>query len=208
MTTGCFAATVNRMSNLGLQPTATDRPTPGSVRRARTRHVTVAALITALLAAAAWISIPIGAVPVTLQVFVVALAILLLRPATAGAALGAYLTLGLLGVPVFSGGLGGPGVVAGPTGGYLLGFLLAAVAGSAARIALERRLPGPVADGSALALGVAIIYLAGWAWLRVVIGLGGTQAFAAGVAPFLAADAIKAFVAAGIARAVRRAGVL
>ncbi|MHB9004283.1 MAG: biotin transporter BioY [Coriobacteriia bacterium] len=199
------------MSNQGLQPTVADHPTQasrGSLRHARTAHVTVAALITALLAAAAWISIPIGTVPVTLQVFVVALAILLLRPETAGAALGAYLVLGTVGVPVFSGGLGGPGVLAGPTGGYLIGFLLAAVAGSAARLALERRLPRGLADGSALAIGIAVIYLVGWGWLRAVTGLGGGAAFAAGVAPFLAADAVKAFVALGMARAVRRSGVI
>lgn len=199
------------MSRQGLQPPVanhTAQAVRGSRLHARTRHVTVAALITALLAAAAWISVPIGAVPVTLQVFVVALAILLLRPATAAAALGAYLVLGTVGVPVFSGGLGGPGVVAGPTGGYLIGFLAAAVAGSAARLALERRRPGALADGSALALGIALIYLIGWGWLRAVTGLSGGAAFAAGVAPFLVADAVKVFVAMGIARAIRRAGVL
>ena len=196
----------------GLQQTTTD-PSSAACARAsagytRTRHVTVAALVTALLGASAWISIPIGAVPVTLQVFVVLLAVLLLRPATAGASVGVYLLLGAIGVPVFSGGLGGPGVIAGPTGGYLLGFLCAAVAGSALRAALERRVPRNLAELPAVALGILVIYLLGWSWLRIATGMDAGAAFASGVAPFLVADAVKAVVALGIARVVRRAGVV
>ncbi|MDZ4063077.1 MAG: biotin transporter BioY, partial [Coriobacteriia bacterium] len=92
----------------------------------RTHTIAVAALLAALLAASAWITIPIGAVPVTLQVFVVLLAGLVLSPGSAAAAVGVYLLLGTAGVPVFSGGTGGFGVLLGPTGGYLVGFFFAA----------------------------------------------------------------------------------
>lgn len=174
----------------------------------RTRQLTVAALVTGLLAASAWLSIPIGAVPVTLQVFVVLLAMLLLRPLTAGAALSAYLIMGALGIPVFSGGLGGFGVLAGPTGGYLVGFLLAALLGALLREVLERRGARIAADVSAVVLSIAVIYIVGWTWLRIATGLDAGAAFAAGVAPFVVADAIKGAVAIGIAKAVRRSGAI
>lgn len=177
-------------------------------RQSRTRQLTLAALITAMLSASAWIAIPAGAVPVTLQVFVVLLAALLLRPATATAALAAYLLLGAVGIPVFSGGQGGIGVLAGPTGGYLVGFMLAASFGSATRIALERRGAQIAADVCAVILGIALIYLVGWAWLATVTGMSAGAALAAGVAPFVVADAIKGVVAFGIAKAVRRSGVI
>lgn len=179
-----------------------------SSRHSRTRELTLAALITAMLSASAWIAIPAGAVPVTLQVFVVLLAVLLLRPATATAALAAYLLLGTVGIPVFSGGQGGIGVLAGPTGGYLVGFLLAAAIGSATRIALECRGSQIVADACAVTLGIALIYVVGWAWLATVTGMSAGAAFAAGVAPFVVTDAIKGVVAFGIGKAVRRSGVM
>jgi biotin transport system substrate-specific component len=171
----------------------------------RTREAVTSALLAALLAASAWIAIPLGSVPVTLQVFVVLLAGLLLTPRGAFAAVGVYLLLGAAGLPVFAGGLGGPGVLAGPTGGYLLGFLLAAPL-----VAWSRRWRGApsriAADGLALAAGIAAIYLVGWVQLAAVTGMGAIAAFAVGVAPFLAVDALKGVAALGVARALERAG--
>ncbi|MCL2503820.1 MAG: biotin transporter BioY [Coriobacteriia bacterium] len=97
-----------------------------------------AALIVALLAASAHITIPLGVVPVTLQVFVVVLATLLLVPEWAAAAVALYLAMGALGLPVFSAGQGGLGVIAGPTGGYLVGFLVGIPAGAYMRAVLEK----------------------------------------------------------------------
>lgn len=166
-----------------------------------------AALLAALLAASAWISIPVGAVPVTLQVFIVLLAGLLLPPRAAGAAVGVYLLLGAAGLPVFAGGLGGTGILAGPTGGYLWGFALAATA--VAWLRRRHLLAGhrTAADTLALAVGITIIYLAGWLQLAAVTGMGVWLAFAVGVAPFLLIDAAKAVVALAVARALARAGV-
>jgi biotin transport system substrate-specific component len=166
-----------------------------------------AALLAALLAASAWISIPVGTVPVTLQVFIVLLAGLLLVPRAAFAAVGVYLLMGAAGLPVFAGGLGGMGVLAGPTGGYLWGFALAATA--VAWLKRRRLVEGRrnAADATALAAGIVIIYLAGWLQLAVVTGMGVWPAFAVGVAPFVLIDAVKAAVALGVARALARAGV-
>lgn len=191
-------------------PEPATAPRAPSVPRqpSRTRDTVTSALLAALLAASAWISIPVGAVPVTLQVFIVLLAGLLLGPRSALAAIGVYLLLGAAGIPVFAGGLGGFGVLAGPTGGYLAGFLVAAPT-----IALVRRTRlfasrGVAGDVVALAIGVVIIYVLGWAQLAIVTGMGAGAAFLAGVAPFIGIDALKAVAALGVARALKRAGLV
>ena len=194
-------------------PSPTPSPTPGSppattrrVPAQRTRDLTAAALVTALLAASAWISIPLGPVPITLQVFVVVLASLLLRPGWAAAALGVYLAMGAAGLPVFSNGTGGLGVLAGPTGGYLIGFFVAAPLGALFRLALQARgVAQSMADAVAVVIGIAVIYLLGWMQLSLVTNMAPVAAFIAGVAPFLVPDAIKGAVAITVAIAVRRA---
>lgn len=175
-------------------------------RLQRTRQLVAAALVTAVMVATGWISIPFGAVPVTLQVFGVVLAALLLTPGWAAASLGVYLLLGAAGVPVFASGHAGLGVVLGPTGGYLGGFVLGAFLGSLLRTRLARRgNPDVVADVAAAIAVIAAVYALGWAQLALVLHLSAVQAFVVGVAPFLAPDAIKAAVAIVIATAVRRA---
>ncbi len=175
----------------------------------RTRELVTAALLAALLAASAWIAVPLGGgVPLTFQTFIVVLAGLVLSPRAAGAAIGVYLLLGAAGVPVFAGVRGGLGVLAGPTGGYLWGFLAAAVIIAVLRRVFGRRTSLPLAEVLACGWGVLAIYALGWAQLGLVTGMGPAEAFVAGVAPFIAIDAIKAAVALGVARALRRAGVV
>lgn len=178
----------------------------GPSRASRTREAVTAALLAALLAASAWIAIPVGSVPLTLQVLIVLLAGLLLPPRGALLAVGVYLLLGVAGLPVFSGGLGGLGVLGGPTGGYLLGFLPAAVGVSWLRRVSADVLHPVLVDALALAAGLAIIYLAGWAQLAAVTGMGPRAAFLVGVVPFIAADVLKALAALLVARALTRAG--
>lgn len=172
----------------------------------RTRNLVTAALIVSLLAVSAWVTIPMGTVPVTLQVFVVVLAALLLSPGWAAASLGAYVFMGAAGLPVFSHGTGGLGVMVGPTGGYILGFLLAAPLGAALRQMLQgRHFSTLVCDVSAAVTCIVCIYLLGWMQLAVVTRMGIVPALLVGVVPFLIADAIKAAVAISVATAVRRA---
>jgi biotin transport system substrate-specific component len=148
----------------------------------------------------------LGPVPFTLQMFVVALIAMLLPPATAGLAVGTYLVAGAVGLPVFSGLTGGLGVLLGPTGGYLAGFLVGAVAGSFARgRAVAAGAGGLVSDGLAALLAVAFTYALGAAQLALVAHLEAGAAIAAGVAPFVILDAAKAATAVGVASAVRRA---
>lgn len=172
------------------------------------RDVTTIALFAAVISASALVSIPIGAVPITLQVFAVLLAGLLLRPIAAFAAVGVYLLLGAAGVPVFAGFASGFLVLAGPTGGYLFGFLAAALAVALLVKMLSGRVAPIIAESIACAVGVAVIYVLGWAQLMFVAGLSPAEAFIGGVAPFIALDAAKAAVAVGIAASIRRTGLV
>lgn len=170
------------------------------------RRVTTTALLAALLAASAAVSLPIGSVPVTLQVLVVVLIALVVPRNWAVLAVATYLLVGAIGLPVFSGMRGGLAVLTGPTGGYLAGFLVAAPAGAWVRALLARGpVPGTVADCLAALVVVVAVYALGWLQLMAVTGMDPIAALAAGVAPFLLPDGIKAAVAVLVAPAVRRA---
>ena len=151
----------------------------------RTALLAGTATFIALIAAGAWAAVPVGPVPVTLQTFFLLLAApVLKRRAVVPAAL--YLLLGAANLPVFHSGLSGIGVLLGPTGGFLVGFVpAAAVAG----LAYERRSRALRAAG--LAAGTLVIYACGVAWLLLSAGLALPAAVLAGVLPFLPGDALK-----------------
>ena len=110
----------------------------GSMGASRTRSIAFVALTIALLGVSAWVSIPIGPVMLTLQMFAVMFAIMVLTPKQCMASIAGYLALGAIGLPMFSGMRGGIGMLMGPTGGYLWGFLLAAVVALLVREGLRR----------------------------------------------------------------------
>lgn len=156
--------------------------------------VTGFALLTGF--AAQW-EIPLGftPVPVTGQTFAVLLAGGTLGMRAGGASQLLYLALGAFGLPFFAGGSSGWEVLRGPTIGYLIGFVIAAVVvGRLAEAKADRKVRTSI---PAFALGSAVIYLCGMVGLVVVAGMSVGAAFTAGVVPFLVGDAIKA-VAAGV----------
>jgi biotin transport system substrate-specific component len=165
------------------------------------RMTVYASLMAALIAAGAFIAIPLGPVPIVLQNFFVLLAGLLLGRKWGLAAVSVYLLAGAVGLPVFAGGTGGIGRFAGPTGGYLLGYLPAVyVAG----LISERGRGRPVFDILAMAAGALIVYAIGVPWLKAVTGLSPAKALAAGMNPlFLAGDALKIAAAVPVARLLR-----
>ncbi|WP_242394608.1 biotin transporter BioY [Anaeromyxobacter oryzisoli] len=156
------------------------------------------ALLGACIAIGAWLQLPIGPVPFTLQPIFVFLAGYLLGPLGGPAAVLLYVAAGVLGLPVFAGGASGIGVLFGPTGGYLVGFVLGAgVTGLAARPGRPLGWPGGIAAGAA---ALAVAYAAGALQLRAVLGLSWRAALVLGVLPFVLQDAVKVALAIAAAR--------
>jgi biotin transport system substrate-specific component len=151
----------------------------------RTRLLAETATFIALIAAGAWAAIPVGPVPVTLQTFFLLLAAPVMgRRAVVPATL--YLLLGAANLPVFHSGLSGIGVLLGPSGGFLAGFVPAALL---AGLCYETR-SRPVRIGG-LVGATAVVYACGVAWLIASAGLSLPAAFLAGVLPFLPGDLLK-----------------
>lgn len=144
---------------------------------------------------------PLSPVPFTAQVFFVLMSGAVLGSRWGGASQMIYVLLGVVGVPWFAGGASGFEYVAGATGGYLVGFVMAAalVGAFVDRDPRNRTIVGLV---PVMILGVLVIYAVGATWLAVVLGLDPWQAIVLGVAPFLLLDLVKAVMAAGAARLV------
>jgi biotin transport system substrate-specific component len=148
-------------------------------------------------------------VPVSLQVFVVLLAGLTLGSRLGALSQIAYLVMGLSGLPVFAGIVAGPAILAGPTAGYLIGFIASAytVGLISERMANKTRF-GYFISGLA---GIVVIHLFGLIWLASWVGItdGKTwitslkSAWLMGTAPFVLIDVIKAIIASGIVSGVK-----
>jgi biotin transport system substrate-specific component len=175
------------------------------------QSVALVAVFTALLVAAAVVpGIPLGGfgVPVTLQTLAVMLTGLVLGPLRGGLAVLLYLLLGFVGLPVFSRGQSGLQVLSGPTAGYLVSFLVAAVVvGAAARLVVRRTgrsLRVPLLLVASFVTTVAVVHTLGVVGLMVNLRLPLSAAVSADL-PFLPGDLAKDVVAVLAAVAVHRA---
>ena len=168
--------------------------TTGSVA-GKTRRLTRIGVLVAATAVAAQVAIPLpgSPVPVVLSNLMAVLAGLLLGPRDGAVAMVVYVLVGLAGVPVFAAGHAGAGVLVGPTGGYLVGFIVAAFLAGAVR---RRNV------WLATAAGMAVIYVLGLPWLAWTAHLTWKRAILLGAVPFLPGDALKTIAAAAVARAV------
>jgi biotin transport system substrate-specific component len=178
-----------------IRPTLAATLWPADESHARlVRGVLLMLTGTVLLTLSAKLKVPFWPVPMTMQTFAV-----LLIGAAYGWRLGAatialYLAEGAMGLPVFAGtpekGIG-LAYMLGPTGGYLVGFVVAAaVAGWLAERGFDR---SRATTALAMLAGTALIYLFGFAWLAHLIGFDKAMRF--GVLPFLLADALKLLLA-------------
>jgi biotin transport system substrate-specific component len=155
------------------------------------RNLVLALLGAAVLTVSAKVQVPMYPVPMTLQTYAVMVIAMAYGWQLGAATVGLYLVQGALGLPVFASG-GGVAYFAGPTGGYLMGFLVAALAmGWLAERGWDRRLYLSI---PAMALGTALFFLLGVAWLSVLIGFD--KAVGAGLIPFLPGAAVKLALAA------------
>ncbi|RJQ32718.1 MAG: biotin transporter BioY [Actinobacteria bacterium] len=172
------------------------------------RDIALIALFTALTAVGAFIKIPLPftPVPITLQVLFAILAGLMLNKYHAFLSQLAYVLLGIIGLPVFAGGKSGLATILGPTGGFLVGFMVAAfVVGWLRELEYKWTVVQMVVYGLA---GIAVIYVFGIMQLKIFMGISIYKAFLLGGAPFILLDIFKAFAAAIVAFAVSQTGVL
>ncbi len=170
--------------------------------RAAIRGLVYAALFGALTAAGAFIIIPLPPVPITAQTFFLNIAAALLGGPLGAASQFIYVMLGIVGIPVFSGGKAGLGVLFGPTGGYLLGFIIAAFV--IGLITKTKKDAGIFWYIFAMLIGMVIIYSLGVLQLSFVAKLSFAKALAVGVLPFLPGDIIKIVLAAIISSRLKQ----
>jgi len=140
------------------------------------------------------INLPFSPVPITGQTFAVLFIAALFGSRRGSATVLAYLAEGAAGMPVFANGMGGAHVLVGPTGGYLIGFVLAAfLVGWLAEKGWDRRI---VTTIIAMIFGNLVIYAVGVTWLGAMIGYN--QAFTFGLRPFIPGDLVKILVATAL----------
>lgn len=160
----------------------------------------MASLFTALIAVGAYIAIPIGPVPIVLANFFVISAGLFLGKKWASLSVIVYLILGLVGLPVFSGGASGPGAFAGPTGGFLFSYLISVFVIALISSAGEQNI---WKDIIAVLTGIALVYLIGVPWLKYTYHLTWVKAYTAGMLPFIPGDLLKGSAAIVLVRYLR-----
>jgi biotin transport system substrate-specific component len=152
------------------------------------------------LTVSAKIQVPFYPVPMTLQTLVILALSAAYGAQLAGATLLLYLAEGLAGLPVFAGAGAGPAYMMGPTGGYLAGFLIAAIfIGWLADRGWDRSAPRLI---GAMSLGHIVIFAFGFAWLALLIGP--EKAWTGGVVPFFAATIVKTLLAWAVVSAAWR----
>ena len=172
----------------------------------KTKYMSLCGLFAALTAICSWISIPLGftPIPMNLATLAVFLAGGLLGPKYGPVSITVYALAGAVGIPVFAGFRGGFSVLAGPTGGYIIGYIAAAfVVGLLCSHAFNRRQPGQTERHRAerglmimrvviaLVLGLAACYALGTLWFMISTNTNVGAALVACVIPFLPGDAIK-----------------
>ena len=170
-------------------------------RKLTTKDIALIGLMAAVMCLAAPFSVPIGPVPISLATLVIYFTIYLLGAASGTISCLIYLLLGLVGLPVFSGFTSGLEKLLGPTGGYLIGYLLMALVGG---IFVDRYRKNILLQFLGLVLGTAACYILGTAWLAWQASLSLKAALWAGVIPFIPGDLVKIAAAMVVAPQIRR----
>lgn len=175
--------------------------------RSRTKNIVLVALTVAMTTAGAFLRIPVGPVPISLQTLFVLLSGAVLGPWVGAGAMVSYIVLGLIGLPVFTGG-GGPQYILSPTFGFLLAF-------PAASMIVGLLIPPgathtPLRRIFALSAGSLVIYLIGIPWLGLNLFLiqekavGIKALMMMGMVPFLPGDLLKVVLASWLIVPIHR----
>jgi len=152
------------------------------------RNIVFVSLFVTLYIIGSYMIIPIGIVPVVLTNFFIILGVLLLNLPLANLSIVLYVLLGAIGLPVFSMGRGGLAVLLGPTGGFILGYILSVFVGSVVKKLFSERFLG--AFFCAFIVGF-LIYLPGLYRLKNVINASWSKTLGIGLYPFILPDILK-----------------
>ncbi len=167
------------------------------------KDMILSAIFAGLICIMSYIAIPLpfSPVPVTGQTFVIMLAGLTLTTLQASMSVVVFILLGVIGLPVFSGGASGLGVFATHRGGYIIGFLIGVIV-----ITLIRRNSNNVVRMSIAGFigGILVVYILGVPWLSYINNLTLSNAFTLGALPFIPGDLFKLFAAVTVALALNR----
>lgn len=173
--------------------------------KTKTYDMVYIAISAVLMAICSWISIP-TAVPVTMQTFGVFVTVGILGGKRGTLSVLVYLILGMIGVPVFAGFTGGIGVLAGSTGGYIIGFIFSSLVMWLMEMLLGRK---PAVQILSMLAGLVVCYLFGTVWFMIVygksagaVGIGTVLGWC--VIPFIIPDLLKIALAFGFTRKVRQ----
>ena len=167
--------------------------------RLSTRSLLLCALFAALMAVCSQLSIPLPMVPINLALLAALLGGALLGPKLGAAAIGVYVLVGLMGAPVFASFGAGPGTLFGKTGGYIIGYVLAAFLTGL----LAGKGKGYWRTCLAMVVGTLACYLFGTAWFMQVTGIELWLSLTYCVLPFLPGDGLKILAAAWLSRRLR-----
>ena len=171
------------------------------MRAKTTQRLTLSALLCALCAVLSQIQIPLPPVPLSLSLLGVHLCGALLGRRWAAAAIGCYVLLGAVGVPVYAGFAGGISVLLGPTGGFLAGYILCAwiIGAITQRSDFTRQ-----SLMLSMAAGTLVCYALGTVWFSFVSGTDFVGSLSACVLPFIPGDALKILLAASLCRRMQK----
>ena len=177
--------------------------TGGRTAPSRTKMLTVTGLMTAVICIVGPVSIPIpvSPVPVTLTNFAVCIAVYVLGLKAGTVSCLIYLCLGAAGLPVFSAFSGGIGKLAGPTGGYLVGYIPSALFGALVMKLLGKNIL--IASFFSAVVSTVFFYVVGLPWLSLMLDLPLSGTLGAGLFPFIFGDVLKIIVATLVTPSVR-----
>lgn len=177
----------------------------GTLQKGKTYDMAYIAVFAVLITICSWISIP-TTIPFTMQTFAIFFSVLVLGGRRGTLAIVIYILLGAVGIPVFAEFTGGIGIIMGPTGGYFTGFILSALIMWTMEHILGRKVWVQILS---MILGMLAYYTAGTIWFMIVYmkntgNIGLTTALGWCVIPFIIPDLLKAALALGFDKALKK----
>lgn len=174
------------------------------MKQTNIQTLTKISICIALLCVSSYLSFPIpfSTAPITMQTVIINLIALILTPAQSAAAVGVYILLGICGLPVFSGGTAGIGRLLGPTGGFIIGFLI-----SAPLISLLKGKKESIVRYLLVTIlvGMPVLYAFGTAFMCITQKMNIIAALSAAVVPFIFGDVLKCIAGSYLALALNKA---